>query len=153
MSQSLARHILMSETSDGALLLALPATAERIDSIHRAIDAASTWGEFRAALAPAARIDVDQLFLDQEVEAPEDHEEFDPSELPLYEDGGFPDWVGKTMLTEVPASVIRSCGREEKSMHDGEFVRFEAQHRQRILDALAELGWTVEERSDLLLGD
>jgi len=57
------------------------------------------------------------------------------------------------MLTEVPASVIRSCGREEKSMHDGEFVRFEAQHRQRILDALAELGWTVEERSDLLLGD
>jgi hypothetical protein len=57
------------------------------------------------------------------------------------------------MLTEVPTSVIRSCGREEKSMHDGEFVRFEAQHRQRILDALAELGWTVEERSDLLLGD
>jgi hypothetical protein len=109
MSKSIARHLLMSETSDGGLLLVLPVTSERVDSIHRAIDSASTWGEFRAALALAARIDVDQLFQDQEIEAPDDDEEFDPSALPLYEDGGFPDWVGKTMLSKVPESVIRSC--------------------------------------------
>lgn len=109
MSKSIARHLLMSETSDGGLLLAPLATAERVDPIHRAIDAASTSGEFRVALTLAARIDVDQLFLDQEIEAPDDDEEFDPSELPLYADGGFPDGVGKTILTEVPESVIWSC--------------------------------------------
>ena len=37
MSMSIARHLLMPETSDGGLLLAPPATAERVDSIDRAI--------------------------------------------------------------------------------------------------------------------
>ena len=59
MSKSIACHLLMSETSVGGLLLAPPVTAKRVDSIHRANDAASTWGEFRVALTLAARNDVD----------------------------------------------------------------------------------------------
>lgn len=143
------RTLIVSVGSNGAPLFATPETAEATIAAIEALRAARTWGQFLDALPPQLATSVRNCF--EEGELPVANEEFDPSDVPGYEDGDFPASINSTMLKELPESVVTKFGRKSDTVLNGPSVEFRAADLPAILGALRAMGIKVVERPGLAL--
>ena len=144
-----AKTLIVTTGSTGAPLFATPATAEATAATITALEQSETWGQFLRALPKDIATEVRECF--EEGELPEADDEFDPSDVPGFDDGDFPTWIGRTMLDEVPAPIITRFGVVAESVHNGRCVEFRAEDLSAIVAALKDLGYEVIERHDLSL--
>lgn len=144
-----ARTLIMTIGSNGAPLFATPETAEATAAAIKALEASQTWGQFLRALPPRLAGEVREGFEDGEL--PEADEEFDPSDVPGFEDGDFPTSINSTMLRELPVEVIERFGRKAETVLNGPNVEFRAEDVQAIVAALRDAGFTVIECPEMVL--
>lgn len=141
--------LLLTTSSTGQPLLALPDTAETLSATIHALETASTWAEFQRLMPPAELARVKQAMQDNDERMPSGSTAFDPELVPGFADGDWPAWIASTMLREVPEPVLQAFGQHANSVLNGPMVEFRSEDLPAIKARLAELGWTVIERPDL----
>jgi len=143
------RTLIMTTGSNGAPLFATIETAEGTSATIKALESATTWGQFLDALPTQVASSIKEDFEDGEL--PDADQEFDPSDVPGFEDGDFPASINATMLRELPEPIIVEFGRKADTVLNGPSVEFRGADLPAILSALRDLGLTVIERPDLVL--
>jgi hypothetical protein len=143
------RTLIVTIGSNGTPLFATPETAESTTAAIKALDAAQTWGQFLLAIPPHLADELREGFEDGEL--PERDENFDPSDVPGFEDGDFPTSINSTMLRELPVQVIERFGRKADTVLNGPNVEFSADDLRAIVAALRKTGYAIIERHEMVL--
>lgn len=135
------RDLVYGETPWGALVF-----IERKKALeHRAVQTATTWGDIRVG-APGLYYN---LVFDKGCEEdPADDEEF---EWGSYDAGGEPPYFyAQLMLDFIPASVQEKYGAVTETALDGEMLELNAKFESEIVEALRNLGFSIEKNSKLV---
>jgi hypothetical protein len=122
--------------------------AIEVDRLHRAIESSKTWGEFGQKIGPKEYKRVRRA-LRQIDERPADDDAFSSECVPGFCDGDYPPWLAPEMDCYLPTDILKQFGTFESTTLNGSFYKIEIVQREAILEALADAGFTVEERQDL----
>jgi hypothetical protein len=115
-----------------------------------AFGSAKTWGELRAE-APRLHELALELLRDDEQEAPgSDGDPFDPTRIPAFSDGDFPDFPEQLMLTLIPHSVQQRFGRVVDTVHNGQMLVIDPAREDEVVAALHQEGFNCLKRQDLV---
>jgi hypothetical protein len=98
---------------------------------------------------PTPDEDDDPEDIDEEDQEPADDAAFSSGDVPGYFDGDYPPWLAAEMDCYVPTEILQRFATLESSALNGDFYNIDITQREGILKALAEVGFTVEERQDL----
>lgn len=131
------------------LVFATEAEARRVDRIHRAIEQARTWAEFRSMMS---RRDYSKVLavLDQVGERrPKGKDEFSGECLPGWTDGDYPTWLQAEMDYEIPQEVLMTYGERKDTWLNGSYWHLPPEREQEIVRALESLGFEVVPAQDL----
>ena len=155
-------HLVFRETEDGiSLIFTSPERAVEIDRLRRALETSETWGEFRRRIGPEAHAELfGEDFYDPDPDDdPEDSDEdplkasadapFNVDWVPRYGDGDWPRWLAQEMDKHLPTEILERYATYEESVFNGPFYKIDPQHREAIVNELTDVGFTVEERTDL----
>jgi len=150
-------------TLNGDLVLIRKVDADELVAVRRALDKATTWGEFKA-LAPDAHEELvgllgteeDEAVSDDEADdadsfdadlggAPADSASFSGWQIGPVMDGDFPAMPEAMMLGWVPEAIQREFGTVEQTSINGEVLSFDAENTTAIIAALTSLGYECVE--------
>jgi hypothetical protein len=130
--------------NDGLEVVMIPQEeAESLARLHRALDRAATWGEFKR-LAPREHYDdaVSRwMESNEEQEQPAPDQPFDAHDIPGRSDGDWPAWPAQDMLAWVPEEVQTRFGRPQASMLNGSWLSLRGEAIEEIIAAMERLGY------------
>lgn len=133
-----ADTLILTTDPEGNPWFARPDTVEDVASAQRALAGSRSWGEFWEALTGRERGRVKARFPKGALPAMD--ADFNPSEIPGYDDGDYPLWPAAAMLDELPTAVIREFGEVRPSALQGDRVTFRQHDVSAIVARLASLG-------------
>jgi len=93
--------------------------------------------------------DPDHDDIDASPVEPADDAPFNSSVVPGYCDGDYPPWLAQEMHSHLPTPILQQFAGAESSAINGSFYTINPTHRDAIVKALTDAGFTVEERADL----
>jgi hypothetical protein len=146
-----------------SLVFAPPKVAEYNSAIHHALEA-TTWGEFKALIAPKEykellkRLREGEYDLDDDEghdshkqrNLPEDNDPFDRDFwIPGSSDGDYPDWLQKDLDLWLPDSILKRFATYETSVLNGPFWNINPDFEKDIVEELRREGFNVTRRDDL----
>lgn len=162
MLRNAKRHLLYRDHPNGGAVFAEKAVALRIDAIHRALDKAKTWGEFRRMLPKGEWAKLErQLMEDGDPRSAEDDDEairWDLDDtpfsgyggsIPSASDGDYPLWLQQVQDKILPSDILKTFATLKDSVLNGYFWYIEEEKGDQIAALLRARGYTVE-RADKL---
>lgn len=145
------RHILYRVVPHNrGLVFADSERAEHIASIHEAIRASKTWGEFRRQM-PADEFEeiMASAFDDQSEPRPDDGVAFNGDVIPGWVDGGYPPWLQREQDSILPQRVLATFAKSVRTSINGTYWHIPEESVLDVCNALRELGFTVECKQEL----
>lgn len=145
------RRILFYTTSiaNGGLVLAEKTRAECVARIHRAIETASTWAEFRHLMPARGYSEVMQMIADNSEPRPRSTDAFDAYAVPGFPDGDYPPWLQQEMERVLPKHILQEFGALESTMLNGAFWHIDRSHLPALKAKLEALGYEVRDGSSI----
>jgi hypothetical protein len=148
----LARKRLLYNISpaNGGLVFAEAERARFISRIHEAISGSSTWEELRRAMPRSEYSRLIRECFDENGEPrPRGSDEFDEGQIPAYCDGDYPDWLQQEMDAVLPEEILEEFAEGEDTMLNGPYYHIDPRHLPAIKARLEQLGYVVEDGTDL----
>lgn len=136
-------------TDNGGLVLAEKARAECVARIHRALETASTWAEFRRLMPVREYSKVMQMIDDNGEPRPRSTDAFDAYDVPGFPDGDYPPWLQQEMESVLPNHTPQEFGELRSTMLNGAFWHIDPSHLPALKTKLGELGYEVRDGSSL----
>ena len=135
--------------------------AHDLARLHRALERAKTWGEFRAQAPPrwyeAAVERLREQVLDEGEDDEDDaHEEpspeqgFDAEEIPGHLEGDWPGFPHMSMEYWVPGEVQDRFGSMVPTAISGDFLQLSPEHEDEIVSAMRRHGYECVRDDDLV---
>ena len=134
---------------NGSVVFATPERARLVDQINRAIGDSTTWGEFRKAMPSAEYSDIVRGFDDCGELRPKGSDPFDASQLPGFDEGGYPPWLQAEMASILPVSFLHRFAVAESGFTSGSFWTIPQENLAPALVALKESGYVVDKGGNL----
>jgi hypothetical protein len=94
--------------------------------------------------------DEDPKDIPQDEWEPADDAPFLAESVPGFCDGDYPPWLAQEMDRYLPGEILDRFAAEHSSVINGSFYSIDVTHREAVLKALADAGFTVQEREDLV---
>ena len=82
--------------------------------------------------------------------APADDETFEPSVVPGFCDGDYPQWLQREMDDLLPREFLEEFGERQNTMLNGSYWHLDLERLAEILRALKHVGFEIEQREDLM---
>lgn len=134
---------------NGGLVFATEPEARRVARIHRAIEDARTWAEFRSLMS---RRDYSEVLAAIDLTGerrPKGKDEFSGEGVPGWTDGEYPTWLQAGMDYVIPRKVLIRYGELKDTWLNGSYWHLPPEREQEIVRALESLGFEVERAQDL----
>jgi hypothetical protein len=125
---------------NGGLVFALEHEARRVAQIHRAINTARTWAEFRSLMPRKDYSEVLASRDDADLPRPRGSDEFSGERIPGWSDGDYPTWLQQEMSYVVPLEVLKAYGTLHSTFINGEYWHLPPERTSAIVAALEILG-------------
>jgi hypothetical protein len=138
--------------NDGLEVVMIPQQeAESLAQLHRALNRAATWGEFKR-LAPREHYEdaVSRWMDSNDEEEPASDQPFDPHDIPGRDDGDWPAWPAQDMLAWVPEEVQARFGRSHASVLNGAWLSLTGEAIDEIVASMERLGYRCRRDDELI---
>ena len=134
----------------GSCFAALPHyKAIALNRLNEALQSAETWGEFREKCDSDSFREIEGSIQDNNTLIPGDEETFDPSLIPGYADGDWPECPQMNASEWLPQSVIRLAEQYDSGLN-GELLEFSLEDEDRLRSALVAEGLAVVRDDELV---
>lgn len=134
---------------NGGLVFAPEGEARRVAQIHRAINKARTWAEFRS-LMPRADYSEIMAWFDRWGEGrPRGKDKFSGEGVAGWSDGDYPTWLQQTMDYVIPDEILREFGELSHTHFNGSYWHLPPEREREIVAALRARGFVVRKQSKL----
>jgi hypothetical protein len=134
----------------GGLVFVPRTKAKELASLVTAARESKTWGEFRARIPEACWDEIRENIADPGDPEPEENAEFDPNEIPGWEEYDWPGWPAQLALEWVPESIRQSFGKTEGTMISGDFLDLSEADPDEVVSAFEQAGYLCEEDYELV---
>lgn len=126
--------------------------AEDLATLHFALETSKTWGEFKANAPDQMYEEVIALVNDDDNPEvlPQPEETFDSASIPGYADGDWPLWPRQYMLEWIPKDIQVRFSRILDSVLNGEYLQFDPENTQEIVELLEKHGYSCSEDLPLI---
>ena len=139
---------LVFENIGGSLVFIEFDKAKELAKFWEDMRTTSTWGEFK--LKSPYRYE-DLVCLCYEGEQPEDTEPFPGTDIPVMNDGDYPEWPAQLMLSFLPKEIINSSfAKVQNSVHNGQYLELDAKMEGQIVKILTSKGYEVKKDEKLV---
>lgn len=139
------------------LILIPKERALELASIHGALNASKTWGEFKSRVPAHVYKEVLRMIrseLDEDEERvfliPKPDSPFDPDDIPGYADGDWPGWPAQEMLKWMPKDIQQKYGKVEISVLNGDFLEIGPGREAEVIAALEDCGYKCTKDTNLI---
>jgi hypothetical protein len=131
----------------GELIFIPKDLAEDLVKVHIASETSKTWGEFKANAPDRIYEEAIALLSDEEDPEvlPQPEDIFDSASIPGYADGDWPLWPRQYMLEWVPKDIQVRFGRIMDTVLNGEYLQFDPEDTQEIVELLEKHGYSCSE--------
>lgn len=134
--------------NDG-LVFAPPGHALEVGVVHKAIQTAKTWGDFKRMIPLSHKERLEENFAESEG-PPTDDELYNSEWLPGYFDGDYPMWLQSYMHCWIPAKILNEFGNYKNTSFNGDYFEIPHENLDGISAALDVAGFAVLEAKNLL---
>lgn len=135
---------------NGGVVFAEQARAALIARIHDAINGATTWSEFRAAMPRDEYSRLIRSTFDADGEPrPKGADDFSGECIPGWCDGDYPPWLQKEMDRLLPKEVLAQFGVRQDTWVNGSFWMIPERCLEPMCEALRSLGWELQHEPEL----
>jgi hypothetical protein len=134
---------------NGGLVFALEHEARRVARIHKAIDNARTWAEFRSLMPRKDYSEVLASFDGTGQPRPRGADEFSGEQVPGWSDGDYPTWLQQEMTHVLPLEVLEEYGTLKSTAINGSYWHLPPEREAEIVTALEALGIVVKRAARL----
>jgi hypothetical protein len=130
---------------NGGVVFARADRAMFIAKLHRGLNRARTWGEFRKAIPPAEYSQLMRENFDEQGEKrPRSSDPFSGEEIGGWCDGDYPPWLQQEMEQLAPDALWDDVATHEETQLNGSFLMIPEKNLKAACKALRDLGWTLK---------